>query len=210
MSTARLKLLDLFCGVGGAGMGYHLAGFDVTGVDIAPQPRYPFPFIQGDAVEYLKEHGHEYEVIHASPPCQRFSRAQQIRGREHPDYIIPTRDALIALDRSWVIENVEFSPLIDPITLCGTMFGLRTYRHRLFESNLKLIPPPHPEHAAPLAKMGRPVRSGEFIHVVGNFSGAALAREVMGMPWATRNELREAIPPAYTYYIGTQILKGHR
>ncbi|MGW4270773.1 hypothetical protein ACWEGQ_00045 [Streptomyces seoulensis] len=101
----RLRVLDAYCCQGGASMGYHLAGFDVTGVDLSPQPRYPFPFVQGDAVEYIREHGHEYDVVVGSPPCQRYSNAQRIQGREHPDLIGPTREAMEGTGRPWVIEN---------------------------------------------------------------------------------------------------------
>lgn len=200
------RLLDLYCKAGGAGWGYHLAGFDVTGVDIRPQPRYPLAFMRGDALEYLAAHGHEYDAIHASPPCQAFSNAQRIMGRQHPDLVGPTRELLLQLGKPWVIENVEGAPLHGPVTLCGAMFGLRTYRHRLFEASFPLTAPEHRAHTAPLRKMGRPVRDGEFIHIVGNFSGAALAREVMGMPWATRDELREAIPTAYTQHVGKWLM----
>jgi DNA (cytosine-5)-methyltransferase 1 len=117
------------------------------------------------------------------------------------------REALVASGKPYVIENVVGSNLIDPIMLCGAMFGLRTYRHRLFESNMHLIAPPHPRHVAKQTKMGRPVQDGEFMHIVGNFHGADLGRQIMQMPWATRDGLREAIPPVYTEYIGLQIME---
>ncbi|MFD7794362.1 SAM-dependent methyltransferase [Streptomyces sp. NPDC059759] len=202
-----LRLLDTYCCQGGASMGYHLAGFTVEGVDLHPQPRYPFPFHRGDAVEFIREHGHKYDVITGSPTCRRWTNAQRIQGNEHPDLITPTRAAMQATGKPYVIENVEgaAAAMLDPLLLCGAMFGLRTYRHRLFESNLPLGTRLHPRHLAPLAKMGRPVRDGEFMHVVGNFTDAARAREVMGMPWASRDGLREAIPPAYTRFLGEQI-----
>ncbi|MFF4288299.1 SAM-dependent methyltransferase [Streptomyces sp. NPDC001633] len=209
MNTAArngLRVLDLFCCQGGAGMGYHLAGFDVTGIDINPQPRYPFAFHQADALDYLTHHGADFDLIHASMPCQRYTRCQQIQAREHPDLIAPVRDLLIKTGRPYVIENVPGAPLLGPVELCGAMFGLRTYRHRLFETSFPLAHRHHPRHLAPNAKMGRPVRDGEFMHIVGNFSNVALAREVMGMPWATRDGLREAIPPAYTRHIARQFL----
>ena len=190
-------------------MGYHRAGFEVTGVDIAPQPRYPHAFVQADAIEYLTEHGHEYDAIHASPPCQRYSVTHVIRGREHPDLIAAVR-AAIPPGTPYVIENVTGAAahLRDPLMLCGTMFALRTYRHRLFETGgFTAAAPAHPRHTAPVARMGRPVRDGEFIHIVGNFSGADLAREVMDMPWASRDGLRDAIPPAYTDHIGRQLIE---
>lgn len=199
-------LLDLFCKAGGAGMGYHRAGFDVVGVDIEPQPNYPFEFVQADAIEYLLKDGNRFDVIHASPPCQAYSNAARIMKRKHPDMIEAVRDAMPA--KPWVIENVEGSPLIDPITLCGYTFGLRTYRHRLFESSVWLTAPKHREHDKRSTKMGRPPKSGEMMHIVGNFSGVADARAAMGIDWMTRDELREAIPPAYTEWIGRQLLSA--
>ena len=200
------RLLDLFCCAGGAGMGYHRAGFDVVGVDIAPQPHYPFAFWCRDALDFLRVHGKRFDAIHASPPCQDYTEAQKIQGNTHPRLIAPTRELLQELGVPWVIENVVGAPLRDPIMLCGAMFGLETYRHRLFESNVSLVAPEHPEHVAKQTKMGRPPVEGEFMHVVGNFSGVAKAREVMGMPWATRDELREAIPPVYTEWVGAQLM----
>lgn len=201
-----LTVLDTYCCQGGASMGYHRAGFTVTGVDLHPQPHYPFTFIQADAIDYIREHGHEYDLITGSPTCRRWTNAQRIQGNDHPDLITPTREAMKASGRPYIIENVEgaAAALVDPLLLCGSMFGLKTYRHRLFESSLPLGTRMHPRHTAPLAKMGRRPQPGEYMHVVGNFSGADLAREVMGMPWATRDGLREAIPPAYTEFIGEQ------
>lgn len=203
----RPRLLDLFCCQGGASAGYVAAGFDVVGVDINPQPHYPYPFYQGGALSYLMNHGHEFDALHASPPCQAFTLCQRIQGNEHPDWITPTREAFIETGKPWIIENVEGAPLIDPVMLCGEMFGLRTYRHRLFESNLPLTAPDHPEHARRTTKMGRPVADGENMHIVGNFTGVDLARQIMEMPWASRDGLREAIPPAYTEFLGAQLLE---
>jgi DNA (cytosine-5)-methyltransferase 1 len=197
-SETRLKALDLFCGAGGASMGLSRAGYDVTGVDIKPQPRYPFKFVQADAMTFPLA---GFDFIWASPPCQAFTKAQRIQANDHPELITGTRDRLKASGAAWTIENVPGAPLIDPIELCGAMFGLRTYRHRLFESSFAVQAPPHPEHVAPLRKMGRPVREGEFIHVVGNFSGVSVARKAMGIDWMMRDELREAIPPIYSEYI---------
>lgn len=200
-------LLDLFCCQGGASRGYADAGFDVTGVDIVPQGRYPFPFVLGDAIKVAREYGHEFDAIHASPPCQAHTNAQKIQGNEHPDLIEPTREVLEALGKPYVIENVPGAPLIAPVELCGAMFGLETYRHRLFETNWELSAPAHPAHVARTTKMGRPPQPGEFMHIVGNFSGVDRGRQVMGMPWANRDGLREAIPPAYTEHIGRQLLE---
>ena len=212
-------LLDLYCGAGGAGKGYVDAGFQVLGVDIAPQPRYPFAFVQMDALEFLdkllyrKRRGRPipFLAVHASPPCQAFTNAQKIRCNVHPDLIVPTRERLQELGLPFIIENVPGAPLIDPVMLCGAMFpGLRTYRHRIFEASFELDVPPHPRHVHKQAKMGRPVKDGEWIQVVGNFSGVKLAREAMGIDWMVRDELKEAIPPAYTEYLGGQLWEAIR
>jgi DNA (cytosine-5)-methyltransferase 1 len=195
----RQKALDLFCCAGGAGMGLYGAGFDVLGVDIQPQPHYPFPFVQADAMTFDLT---GFDFIWASPPCQRYTLCQRINDNEHPDLIAPLRKRLKASGAAWVIENVEGAPLINPVVLCGSMFGLRTYRHRLFECSFPVTPPAHPAHDAPIAKMGRPVKDHEFMHVVGNFSNADAGRQALGAFWMTRDKLREAIPPAYSRYIG--------
>lgn len=161
---------------------------------------------QGDALKWALEHHEEFDVFHASPPCQAWTNAQKIQGNDHEDFIVATRSLFQLIGKPWVIENVPGAPLIDPIVLCGEMFGLRTYRHRLFESNVPLFAPVHPEHTARTTKMGRPVRDGEYMHVVGNFTGVDTAREVMGMPWANRDGLREAIPPAYAEWVGRRLL----
>lgn len=193
------KLLDLFCCAGGASAGYAQAGFDVYGVDVEPQPNYPFPFCRADAMTFDLR---GFDVVAASPPCQKYSNAQRIMNNDHPDYIAPLRMRLRAAGVSYVIENVVGAPLINPVELCGAMFGLRTYRHRLFECSFPVAALPHHKHTVPLCKMGRPVQDGEFMHIVGNFSGVQLARDIMGTPWMVRDELREAIPPAYSEYIG--------
>ncbi|MGW1226093.1 SAM-dependent methyltransferase [Streptomyces sp. NPDC002530] len=202
-----LSVLDAYCCQGGASMGYRHAGFDVTGIDKDPQPRYPLTFVQGDAIEFIREHGHEFDFIHASPPCQFDSDCQRIQGRDHPDLIGPTRDALTATGRPWVMENVRgaAAKLHQPVMLCGTMFGISTYRHRYFETGggFTLPQPHHPAHTAPQAKMGRPIPPGWYGQFVGNFSGVDLARRVMGVPWMNRDGIRECIPPAYAQWIGT-------
>lgn len=207
---SRPRLLDLFCCQGGAAAGWSDAGFDVTGVDIAAQPRYPYRFIRGDAVAYARRHGHEYDLIGASPPCQHDSDCQRIRGRDHPDLIGPTRAALESTGRPFVIENVggAVPKLRDPVMLCGAMFGLETYRHRFFEAGggFSFQTPEHPAHTAPQTKMGRAIKPGEFGQFVGNFSGVDHARKVMGVPWMSRDGIRECIPPAYTQWIGEQFL----
>ncbi|OQQ18359.1 SAM-dependent methyltransferase [Streptomyces sp. M41(2017)] len=204
------RVLDLFCCQGGAGKGYADAGFDVTGVDSTPQPRYPFRFVQADALDYLREHGAGFDFIHASPPCQFDSDCQRLRGNAHPDLIGPTRTALEATGRPFVMENVRgaLPKLRTPVLLCGAMFAMATYRHRYFETGggFHLVQPRHPRHTAPQAKMGRPVPPGHYGQFIGNFSGVALARQVMGVPWMNRDGIRECIPPAYTQRIGTALL----
>ena len=210
------RLLDLFCGAGGAARGYQQAGFYVVGVDLNPQPRYAGDeFIQGDAMTFPLE---GFDAIHASPPCQAYSDLQKQNKREYPDLIAPTRDRLIAaIGLPYVIENVEGAPLIDPITLCGTMFpGLRVLRHRKFESNVRLADPPeHPEH--PLvytldkrkAHYGKLNQTTAFVMVNGGGNcSVAAARDAMGIDWMTKGELNEAIPPAYTEHVGRQIIRA--
>jgi DNA (cytosine-5)-methyltransferase 1 len=207
------RILDLFCCQGGASRGYVLAGFDVDGVDCAPQPRYPYPFRQADALSVLEDPAfirRFYQAIHASPPCQCYSNAQRIQDREHPDLIGPIRERLQSLGLPFVLENVVGAPLREPVTLCGSMFGLRrTYRHRLFETGgFTAGAPEHSLHVAPIAKMGRAPKVGDVIHAVGNFSGVELVRRDWGVPWMNRDGIREAIPPAYTEYIGARLLRG--
>lgn len=197
-------LLDLFCGAGGAAKGYADAGFEVLGVDIDPQPNYPFEFIQADALEYPLD---GFNAIHASPPCQAFTKARKLQGNVHPDHVAAIRERLEQQMSPWVIENVPGAPLRNPQLLCGTMFGLRTYRHRLFEHRgFCWSPPDHPGHLWPQTKMGRPPRDGEMLQIVGHFSGVPLGKEIMGMPWATQHELAEAVPVAYTEFIGRQLI----
>ncbi|MFC9757383.1 SAM-dependent methyltransferase [Streptomyces sp. NPDC056921] len=203
------RLLDLFCCQGGAAKGYANAGFDVTGVDLVPQPRYPFTFIQAEAVAFIRAHGAEFDVIHTSPPCQHDSECQRIQGNPHPDLIGPTRAALESTGRPWIIENVRGAvpKLRTPVMLCGGMFGLGTYRHRYFETSGFALPQPgHPAHTVPQAKMGRPIPPGHYGQFVGNFSGVDHARRVMGVPWMNRDGIRECVPPAYTEHIGTRAL----
>ena len=195
----KLRALDLYCCQGGSSAGLAEAGFDVVGVDIDAQPNYPFPFIRADALSISPR---AFDFIWASPPCQAHTLAQRIQGNDHPDLIQPTRAMLKASGIPYVIENVVGAPLISPVMLCGSMFGLKTYRHRLFECSFPVTPPPHPEHIAPNRKMGRPVNEGEMMHIVGNFSGVQKARDIMNAQWMNRDGLREAIPPAFAKFIG--------
>ena len=208
-----MKLLDLFCGAGGAGEGYRRAGFDVTGVDIRPMPNNPHTFIQADALAYVREHGHEYDAIHASPPCQGYSRMRHLpwlKDKKYPLLIDPVRDLLTATGRPWVIENVEDAPLLNGITLCGTMFGLKVYRHRKFESSVLLLAPPHMKHREVIGAgrllndRAKPNENGWVTHL-GKAPGQAGA--ALGIDWMTGKQLAQAIPPAYTEYIGKQLIQ---
>ncbi|HEY4895226.1 MAG TPA: DNA cytosine methyltransferase [Solirubrobacteraceae bacterium] len=207
---SRPRLLDLFCGAGGAAMGYHGAGFDVVGVDINPQPHYPFEFHQADALTFPLD---GFDAIHASPPCQRYSVATLFhRGAQgtHPDLVDPTRQRLIEADVPWVIENVMGAPLRNPVMLCGTMFaGLRVYRHRNFEADPPIyFPPMHEWHPERAAEVGRRVPAHGWMTVAGHFSDVKAASLAMGIDWMTRDELRQAIPPAYTEWVGAQLLRA--
>ena len=208
----RPLLLDLFCGAGGAAMGYHRAGFDVVGVDIAPQPHYPFTFIQADALTFPLD---GVDAIHASPPCQGYSQANNIWGREHPQLIDAVRARLAAQGTPWVIENVRgaLSHMPSSLVLCGTHFGLRVYRHRLFESSHLLFAPmscAHPAKLPPgyLSIYGHGARETQRGNRGNDYrrAGVAQARTAMGIEWMTQAELSQAIPPAYTEWIGRQLL----
>ena len=205
---SRPRLLDCYCGAGGASAGYHRAGFDVTGVDIAPQPRYPFAFIQTDALEYIAAHGHEYDAIAASPPCQQYTRLRSLHKRTYPDLIALTRDALRAAGRPYIIENVPGAPLIAPVVLCGTMFaGLRVYRHRLFECSFFLLSLPHSRHRVPTMQRGYCADWPGFVTVTGGHNvPKSIAAAAIGIDWMTREELSQAIPPAYTEFLGCALL----
>lgn len=209
---SRPQLLDLYCGQGGAAMGYHKAGFDVVGIDINPQPRYPFEFIQADALEYLAEHGHRYDVVHASPPCQSYSALGALHPHKvYPDLVAATREALEPTGKPYAIENVMPAPLLRDrsVVLCGGMFGLRTYRHRRFESNIDLAAPTHPKHVIRTATKQRRARWNEGWHVsITGDVGTYLGPEAMGIDWMSGNGLCEAIPPAYTEFIGRQLLEA--
>lgn len=202
-----VKILDLFCGAGGAAMGYHRAFLDaeIVGVDINPQPNYPFTFIQQNAM-FMATICHQFDLVHASPPCQGYSAMSACRpglADQYPLLIEPLRELLIDAGVEFVIENVVGAPLKNPVTLCGHMFGLELYRHRLFECSFPLYPPEHPPHVLPASKAGH-WKPGTIMSVAGHVSPIAKAREAMGIDWMTRDELGEAIPPAYTEYIGQQ------
>ena len=209
----RPKLLDLFCCAGGAAMGYHRAGFEVTGVDIAPQKNYPFEFVQTDALEYLAEHGKNFDVIHASPPCQEYSVTKALPNvGEHPDLVEPVRDLLLASGRPFVIENVPGAPLQNPLLLCGSMFGLPLIRHRLFECRPPIWFPPGPcqcNHLYTASHRGFSAfnNGATAITIAGNNYSLADGLRAMGIDWMTKKELSQAIPPAYTEFIGRHIMQ---
>jgi DNA (cytosine-5)-methyltransferase 1 len=206
-----MRILDAFCGAGGAGMGYSLSGFEVVGVDIKPQPHFPFEFHQGDALEFIKDHGHEFDAIHASPVCKKFSKLNNIRNNNHPDYITPLRPLLKEIGKPYIIENVVCAPLENPVMLCGTMFGLRIFRHRLFESSINLTAPPHIRHKDLGLFVGqtsrKPTKDNQVYSVYGHFSDLEGAKKAMGIDWMNQRELCQAIPPAYTKYIGDQLME---
>lgn len=209
-----MRLLDLFCGAGGAGMGYHRAGFEVVGVDINPQKHYPFEFHCADAFEFLAHHGHEFDVIHASPPCQAFTDLKKMHNaKQHNDLLTPMRKTLEASGKPYIIENVEGAPMHRYLVLCGTMFELGTEqaelrRHRRFEVR---------PYIAPV----EPCRHGRKGRVIGVYGGHGRdrrrtvntqdfstdeRREAMGIDWMNGQELSQAIPPAYTEWIGRQLI----
>lgn len=206
----RPLLLDLFCGAGGAAMGYHRAGFDVVGVDIKPQPRYPFRFYQEDAMYFLSKMtwAHSWAAIHASPPCQAYIRGGTVDKVKYPDLIDRVRVMLEARGVPWVIENVPGAPMRPDIQLCGSMFGLQVRRHRWFETNMTWFPLVSPcVHNAPITGVyghphgNRGAWRGMLPSTLATWSGA------MGIDWMDASELREAIPPAYTEFIGEQLLE---
>jgi DNA (cytosine-5)-methyltransferase 1 len=184
-------------------MGLHRAGFDVVGVDIDPQPRYPFEFHQADAMTFPLD---GFDFIWASPPCQRFSALatrEDLSG--YPDLIDPIRQRLIDASVPWCIENVPGAPVRKDLLLCGGMFGLRSYRHRHFECSFQIKQPEHPKHTVRVNRRGENRREhwarGGFMTITGDV-GVYCGPEAMGIDWMSGNEMSEAIPPAYAEYIG--------
>jgi DNA (cytosine-5)-methyltransferase 1 len=202
--NSKFKLLDLFCCAGGTGYGYFLAGFDVTGIDNKYQKNYPFTFILSDAFEYLENNYKNFDAIHASPPCQKYSKSTKqwrVLGKDYPDLIEKCRKMLIKTGKPYIIENVPGSPLINPIILNGSVFGLLVHRKRLFECNFFVKQPEIPKTKTPI-KMGRPGKDGDIIQPVGHFSGIEYAKKQMEIDWMIGKEMSQAIPPIYTKYIG--------
>jgi DNA (cytosine-5)-methyltransferase 1 len=210
----RPRLLDLCCGAGGTSVGYHRAGFEVVGVDIKPQPHYPFDFMQGDALLAFEMPGwlDTFDVIHTSPPCQGYSSKTFDRS-PHPRLIGELRDRLARTGVPYVIENVEGARthMVEPVTLCGSSFGLDVRRHRLFESNVPILGEPCRHAAQPPRHLvydhGRWYLS-RTVPVFGTGGGKAAEHwaAAMGIDWMTREELSQAIPPAYTEHIGQQLI----
>lgn len=224
-----MRLLDLFSGAGGCAMGYYRAGFEVVGVDLKAQPRYPFEFHQSDALEFLAKHGREFDAIHASPPCQAHTAMKTMHNaKPHADLIPATRRLLRESGKPYIIENVVGAPLESPVMLCGTMFNLgyedaELRRHRLFECSSLMLAPScqHGRRRRVVGVYGGHVRNRQrVIGVYGegvrdstrktNKSAADFSvthgREAMGIDWMTLAELCQAIPPAYTEYLGRQLI----
>jgi DNA (cytosine-5)-methyltransferase 1 len=216
---SRPRLLDLFCGAGGASVGYHRAGFDVTGVDNKPHPDYPFEILIDDAMTVVKDRDYldTFDVVAGSPPCPRYSRITPDTTRDsHPDFLPPFRAAVQTWGGVYVIENVVGAPMDHPVMLCGSAFGLRVERHRLFESNACLMSAGcmHAVH------VGGPVgvygdhwdREGGWLRPDGTSRGRKAtsvedAGDALGIDWMTTwDDLTDAIPPAYTHYLGDQLM----
>lgn len=219
------RLLDLYSCAGGAARGYANAGFEVVGVDINPQPNYPYEHHVGDALEYLDKHWREFDAIHASPPCQAFSRTKSLHTNTHPELVEPTREALSETGKPWVIENVVGAPLINPLQLCGTEFDMRAddvdgvplklVRHRLFESNIPLVGNGGCRHDRRIATAtvygagggwtpkhrDSPARRGGYIPDTG------VIQKLLGIDWMTKREMSQVVPPIMAEFIGRQLLE---
>ena len=249
--VGAMRLLDLFCGAGGAARGYADAGVsEIVGVDNKLQKSYPYEFVQADALEYLATHGGEYDAIHASPPCQGYSIMQNLpwlRGRDYPLLILPVLEMLDGLGKPYVLENVmgaqHGSQMLEKRGLlahglqggwlCGAMFGLPFYRHRLFSCNWFWLAPGHPKHKTKVTEKrraiseqnianpvnsvwremhdgGRPRNGAQVAGCgVGHSKGWKMAAEAMGIDWMNRKELTQAIPPAYTEFVGGALLRQY-
>lgn len=214
------RIADLFCGAGGAGMGLHRAGLEVVGFDIEPQPNYPFEFHQADALTVDLD---GFDAVWASPPCQRYSRLRHLpwlKDRTYWDSIPPTLEHLAKSGKPWVLENVEDAPIPNSVVLCGQMFGLPIFRHRRFESSpdLLLMQQPHVKHrgviASGRASLAKRYTSGSIgikeisrESIAGHAGGVERNRRAMGIDWMTGKELSQAIPPAYSEFLGKQLMR---
>lgn len=213
----RPLLLDLFCGAGGAAMGYHRAGFDVIGVDVKPQPQYPFEFVQSDALRFLSGVTRNWcDAVHASPPCQAYSamKTNWNARSDHPDLLPETRELLEITGLPYVIENVPGAPMAPQVMLCGSAFGLGTgeyqlRRHRWFElsDGLWMMSPPCQHDGPVIGVYGDHGRDRRRTEGFGRYFTLDERKEAMGIDWMKRGELDQAIPPAYTEYIGRQLLE---
>ena len=208
-----MRLLDLYCKAGGASKGYADAGFDVVGIDIKKQKRYPYEFIQADCLEILQdmEYLRTFDVIAASPPCQTHSRTKHLRNAQGKstdkvDLIPQTRQALVESGKPYVIENVPGALLVNPVQFCGSSFGLKVRRHRLFESSIEIVGSVcnHKDQGKPVGIYGS--MRDEIPQGGHTAKTIEEAREAMGIDWMIWGELVEAIPPRYTYEIGKQLL----
>lgn len=204
-------------------MGYHRAGFtEIVGVDNRPQKHYPFKFVLGDALDFLRQLIATGEIelfdgIHASPPCKGFTNLRFVTKLSYENLNVPTRDLLLATGKPFVLENVEGAPLINPLMLCGTMFGLRVIRHRLFETTPPIYFPPHPcNHWGTVSGNSRwrdrkrvagALKNFDFLTITGNDYIGDDGRKAMEIDWMTKAELSQAIPPAYTEYIGKFLME---
>lgn len=219
---SRPLLLDLFCGAGGAAVGYHRAGFDVVGVGCEWQLNYPFSYVQDDALEFLGRYvalkevwpRTAYGAIHASPPCQPYSSTKSLHDAEYAALIPEVRSLLQATGLPYVIENVVGAPLVNPVKLCGSSFGLGVRRHRLFETNFPVmsVPCAHWDQPEPIDVTGGGPSKKPRTDGAGGRSrkprNLAQAREAMGIDWMSRSELNEAIPPTFTEYVGRALLEA--
>lgn len=220
----KLRVLDLFCGAGGAGEGYRRLGMDVTGVDKFAQPENPHRFIQSDWESYLLEHGHEYDLIHTSPVCKGYANVNSWAASTHARQIPIVRKRLIQLGKPYVIENVYSArwDMENPVQVCGSVFGLRVRRHRLFESNMELegsgcdhkwqdaskIYLRRGRYSRPTASGVCPVNGdGKQLLNVTTARELELRSQAMGIDWMSWTTLTQAIPPAFTEFIGAQILE---
>lgn len=217
-NAMRPQLLDLFCGAGGAAMGYARAGFEVGGIDIARQPDYPFEFVQADAMTFPLD---GFDAIHASPPCQAYTHARHIanRGRnDHPRLIEPVRELLKATGLPYVIENVTGAPLENPVLVCGTSLGLSVKRHRLFECSFPVMAPPcacggyRPKQFASTPRLDGSRPLSAYVNPLASDTTHDEFAEALGIDWIPARGkrpapgLHEAIPPAYTEHIGGYLL----